>query len=78
MGTGRALDLGQTVDFFPRQLDVKVGDQLVIHNDDSRSHTVGPYFVNRGQTLRQTFTAPGIVKGICTIHPSGAVTIVVT
>ncbi len=77
-GTGLALDLGNDVDFFPRTLEVRVGDQLVIHNQDNRAHTVGPYFVQRDATMRQTFTAPGTLEGLCTIHPSGAVTIVVT
>ena len=77
-GTGLALDLGNNVDFFPRTLQVRVGDQLVIHNEDNRAHTVGPYFVERDATMRQTFTAPGTLEGLCTIHPSGAVTIVVT
>lgn len=75
MGTAAAIDAGKNVDVFPARLDVRVGDQLVIHNHDNRVAQVGPYLVNRDETLAQTFTEPGTIVGVCTIHPSGKVTI---
>lgn len=74
-GTGAALDAGRPVSFFPAQLHVRVGDQLLVHNEDNRSHQIGPYLVDRGETMEQTFTEPGVITGLCTIHPSGRVTI---
>jgi plastocyanin len=76
-GTGQRIDAGENVSFFPAELNVRVGDQLVIHNDDNRSHQIGPYLVDRGETLQQTFTERGVLTGICTIHPSGRVRIVI-
>ena len=74
-GTVEAIEAGQKIYVFPRSLDVRVGDQLVIHNDDTRVIEVGPYTIDRNATLAQTFTQPGTIIGICTIHPSGRVTI---
>ena len=76
-GTGAALDAGKNPDVFPGRLDVHVGDQLVIHNLDTRVVQVGPYTVDRGETLSQAFNRAGSIVGVCTIHISGRVTIVV-
>ena len=76
-GTGARIEAGEKLYVFPARLDVRVGDQLVIHNNDTRVAEVGPYTVDRNATLAQTFTSPGTIVGICTIHPSGRVTIVV-
>lgn len=77
-GTGQRLDAGAQVELLPRILRVEVGDDLVVTNRDERPHQVGPYTVAAGQTLRQEFTTPGTIEGICTLHPSGAVSIVVS
>jgi len=74
-GTVAAIERGEKIYIFPSHLDVRVGDQLVIHNDDTRVVEVGPYTVDRNALLTQTFTQPGTIVGICTIHPSGRVTI---
>jgi plastocyanin len=74
-GTGARLDAGETVEFFPYQLVVHVGDQLIVHNLDNRSQEIGPYYVDRGETMEQVFTQPGTITGVCTIHPSGRVVI---
>jgi hypothetical protein len=74
-GTGAAIERGEKIYVFPARLGARVGDQLVIHNNDSRVAEVGPYTVDRNATLVQTFTRPGTIVGICTIHPSGRVTI---
>jgi plastocyanin len=77
-GTTARIEAGEQLNVFPRDLEVRVGDRLVIHNDDTTVVEVGPYTVNRNATLEQTFTKPGTIVGICTIHPSGRVTITVT
>jgi len=74
-GTVAGIERGEKVYIFPAHLDVRVGDQLVIHNNDTRVVEVGPYTVDRNAVLAQTFTQTGTIVGICTIHPSGRVTI---
>ena len=74
-GTGARIERGEKLYVFPARLDVRVGDQIVIHNDDVRPAEVGPYTVDRNTTLSQTFAAPGYITGYCSIHPSGRVTI---
>jgi plastocyanin len=76
-GTAQRLAAGAEVDLLPRTLEVSVGDRLEIVNRDDVTHEVGPYTVAAGQTLRQTFTSVGTLEGACTLHPSGAITIVV-
>ncbi len=76
-GTQARMDAGEEIALFPRRLEVGVGDRIVITNDDAASHQVGPYIVGPGQQIVQTFSSPGIIEGICTLHPSGEVTIVV-
>lgn len=77
-GTGERMDAGEDIELLPAYLELDVGDRLVINNNDDRIHTVGPYVVAPGQTIAQTFSEPGRIEGACTLHPSGAVTIVVT
>lgn len=76
-GTQAQIDAGDEIVLFPRRLEVGVGDRIVITNDDAASHQVGPYVVGPGQQIVQTFSATGIIEGVCTLHPSGEVTIVV-
>lgn len=74
-GTGERLDRGENVEIVPRTLEVKVGDSLIIRNEDSRTHTVGPVVVRAGETAEQNFTRPGVVEGECTVHPEDKFTI---
>lgn len=76
-GTAERLAAGERIELLPRTLEVSVGDRLEIRNLDVVTHEVGPYVVAPGQTLRQTFTSPGTIEGMCTLHESGAITIVV-
>ena len=76
-GTQAQMDGGEEIVLFPRRLEVGVGDRIVIENDDTSSHQVGPYVVGPGQRIVQTFSTTGIIEGLCTLHPSGEVTIVV-
>ncbi len=76
-GTADRISAGESVELLPRRLEVEVGDRLEIVNQDRVTHEVGPYTVAPGQTLTQTFTSPGTLEGACTLHPSGAITIVV-
>lgn len=77
-GTMARIEAGESVQLLPRTLHVEVGDAIEIVNRDDALHEVGPYTVGPGQTVRQTFTSPGTIEGVCTLHPAGAITIVVT
>ena len=58
-------------------LEFEVGDQLVVNNEDDVVHNVGPYVVGPHQSITQTFSNVGRIEGLCSLHPSGEVTIVV-
>ncbi len=72
-GTGEAIDRGESVDILPQQLTVNVGQVLELVNLDDRGHLVGPFFVGKGETLRQRFNAPGTFIGECSVHDSGEI-----
>ena len=77
-GAGEALDAGEPLEILPPELQVKVGEVIEIVNEDDRGHLVGPFFVGKGETLRQRFSSPGEFIGQCTVHPSGQFELVVT
>jgi len=76
-GAGAAHDRGETLEILPAEMAVKVGEVIEIVNRDERGHLVGPFFVGAGETLRQRFTGPGEFAGVCTVHPSGRLVLVV-
>lgn len=77
-GTGARISRGEKVELIPSQVDLSVGDTIVIANADDQLHEVGPFSVRAGETLRYTFDRAGTYVGNCTVHPSGTVEIVVT
>lgn len=77
-GAGLALDAGTPLEILPAQLDAKVGETIQIVNKDDRGHLVGPWFVNAGETLRQTFKSPGEFIGDCSVHPSGQIRVIIS
>lgn len=77
-GAGEALDGGEPLDILPGEMEVHVGEIIEIVNDDDRGHLVGPFYVGAGETLRQRFSSPGRFIGVCTVHPSGELALVVT
>jgi plastocyanin len=76
-GTQERIDAGEEISLFPQNLEVRVGDRLVIDNQDNTTHQVGPYVVGAGQRIEQAFAVPGKIEGFCTLHPSGQVSIIV-
>ncbi len=76
-GAGEALDAGTPLEILPAELQVDVGDTIRIENQDDRGHTVGPFFVGANETLTQRFSTPGEFEGVCTVHPSGQLVLVV-
>ncbi len=77
-GSGDAIDRGEPLDILPQELDVKVGEVFELINLDDRGHLVGPFFVGKGETLRQRFQEPGTFIGACSVHPSGEIVLTVT
>jgi plastocyanin len=77
VGAGDALDAGTPLEILPGELDVRVGETIRIVNEDDRGHTVGPFFVGANETLTQRFSSPGEFVGVCTVHPSGEIVLVV-
>lgn len=76
-GAGEALDAGEPLEILPAELVVSVGETIRIVNDDDRGHNVGPFFVGAGETLSQRFSSPGEFVGVCTVHPSGELVLIV-
>lgn len=77
IGAGEALDRGEALEILPAEMEVKVGEVIEIVNEDDRGHLAGPFYVGAGETLRQQFASPGEFVGICTVHPSGELVLVV-
>lgn len=76
-GAGEAFDRGEPLEILPGEMTVAVGEVIEIVNQDDRGHLVGPFFVGAGETLRQRFASPGEFVGVCTVHPSGELVLVV-
>jgi plastocyanin len=77
-GYGAAIVEGSAEEIFPTRLDVNVGDELKIVNLDSQEHTIGPFFVEAGETLEKFFFEPGVFEGLCSAHSGGQITVVVS
>ena len=78
VGAGEAYDRGEPLDILPGNLNVRVDELFELVNLDDRGHLVGPFFVGKGETLRQRFNAPGTFIGMCSVHPSGEIVLTVS
>ena len=76
-GAGDAYDRGAPLEILPASLTVRVGQVIEIVNEDERGHLVGPFYVGAGEVLRQRFASPGEYVGVCTVHPSGEISLFV-
>ncbi len=76
-GTAGRIAAGEAVEIVPAELVVTVGEAIRIVNNDSEDHIVGVFFVAAGETLTQRFNSPGVLEGECSVHPSGAFTLLV-
>ena len=71
-GTGAQVDLGNIPsNVFLEYLEVQKGDTIVIHNEDGRSHILGPFSVRARETFTYVFRQVGSYRGQCTVHGSG-------
>lgn len=78
MGTYENTMRGELVDLLPAVLDVKVGDEFVVINEDEFTHNIGPFTVRPGETLRHVWQTPDTIIGECSLLMGDAVTINVT
>ena len=76
-GAGEAIDRGEPLAILPAEMTVQVGELFELINLDDRGHLVGPFFVGKGETLRQKFNSAGVFIGACSVHPSGEITLTV-
>ncbi len=56
-------------------LSLMAGDALVIENEDTVAHRVGPYLAPPGRTTRVVVEASAAGPFLCTVHPSGQLTL---
>ena len=76
-GTQDRLDAGETVDVMPARIELRVGDTLLLRNEDDVDQTVGPYFVAAGRILSLRYSVPGRYEGYCPLSGSDGYEIVV-
>ena len=76
-GTAEKIKAGETVDVMPSLIEVKVGEDLVLTNDDTYTHVIGPQMVKAGESVTLNFGAPGSYQGYCEINADREYKIVV-
>lgn len=78
-GTREMIKLGQGDDVIPAEIRLQLSGQnvLVIRNDDIADHTIGPFFIRAGETIRQEFTNTAVFQGTCTVRHNAEVSIIV-
>jgi hypothetical protein len=77
LGTAKQLAAGANISLFPERLVITKGDIIDLVNHDNQNDEVGPFFVPAFGELRQSVNQPGTYSGVCTLHRSGRVVIVV-
>lgn len=76
-GTAARIEAGDGAPALPADLTFVVGDTLVLRNEDSVAHAMGPYPVLARTTLRLPLERPSTRSLSCTFHPRGAVDLIV-
>ncbi len=77
-GTFDAVVRGEFVDLLPEIVQVKVGDEFVVVNNDSFTHVIGPFSVRPNETLHHYWTQVATIEGDCTILLNDRVLIIIT
>jgi hypothetical protein len=76
-GTQARLDTGESVEVLETQIRVKVGESVRIRNDDIVDHVIGPYYLQAGAALQQTYRAPQTIEFVCFVNPDKAINLIV-
>lgn len=79
-GTLAATKTGKPLELLPAEIHLTLGvrDVLVLTNDDTAVHYVGPIVLASRQTYRIPFRRAGRFQYACSVHVAGRLTIVVT
>ena len=76
LGTAARIDSGENVDdVLPSSVSLRVGDRLVLVNQDEAFHIYGPLGARSGETIQYVFSEAGQYQGFCTTSSSRTVTI---
>ena len=75
LGTFEKVMRGEFVDLLPSIIEVSVGDEFVVVNDDKVTHTIGPFSVRPGETLRHVWQSVDTIQGECSVLMSDNVII---
>jgi hypothetical protein len=75
MGTFEKVMRGEFVDLLPSIIEVSVGDEFVVVNEDKVTHTIGPFSVRPGETLRHVWQTVDTIQGDCSVLMSDNVII---
>jgi hypothetical protein len=78
-GTAAQIREGHGDDIMPTHIRLSVDGKntLVLRNNDLAHHTIGPFFVRSGETVRQTFSTPQIYEGVCSVRHDSVVRIII-
>lgn len=63
-GTSKIVEKGDDPGIIPKQLDVHVGDQIRVRNDDIEIARLGIFDVGAGETMTMTFNEVNVLSGI--------------
>jgi hypothetical protein len=69
-GTAERIAAGQTVPAIPKDMLFVVGDVLVVTNQDSTNHQLGPTFVPAGSSAMLNMTDPNEYTYSCSFAPT--------
>jgi len=67
-GTSNKVAQGTSV--LPQDLSFVLGDTLVVHNQDSVAHTLGPLFIPAGSSASLTLNQIGNLSYVCSFQPT--------
>jgi plastocyanin len=76
-GTIDRIARGEDIDVLPAEIAFRVGDSIRIRNEDTKGSVVGPFYVDAKSVMTQRFTSAGSYTGLCSVHPSGKLTLTV-
>lgn len=76
-GTQQRLTAGEDVEVMPARLELRVGDTLLIRNEDSVTQSVGPYMVKANGQIRLTYGVAGRFEGYCPLSAGDRYEIIV-
>jgi hypothetical protein len=78
-GTADRLKAGDPFKGLPSPIHLTIGirDILVLTNDDTVAHQLGPIILGPRQVYRIPFRRPGRLQYACSLHATGVLTIVI-